>query len=453
MVAFLESKTPRPLWVQVLVGLCAGVVVGLLIGPMTGFALPTALAQMLTVVGLPLPLPVETLSLRIGQWLALPGYVFLAVLQMVVIPLIFASVVRGIADSKNPSAVKKVGVRVLVYFVLTTLIAITIGLTLVQTIQPGEMMDKISVRETVTSGSAVIPALINNQVDNFPKELTTILPRNIVKSMADGDMLKIVIFAAFIGLALLNLTRSMAKPLVDLAVSLQEVCMVIVGWVLKLAPYAVFGLIAEVTGQVGLDALLGMAAYMGTVILGLVCMLCVYALMIGVYCRRNVLVFFRTIREAQLVAFSTSSSAATMPVTMRIAQTKLGLKPSVPQLVVPLGTTINMDGTAIYQTVAAIFLAQVTGIDIGLSGYLLIIFTALGASIGAPGMPGVGVVILSTILHGLGVEAGYIALIIGVDRILDMCRTTVNVTGDLVASTVMDKLIGHRIDETLTDEA
>lgn len=438
------------LWMKVITGLLLGGFIGLLLGPAFGYAIPHVINGALTALDPSWVLPPEVLSIQIGHWLALPGYIFLGVLQMVVIPLIFSSVIRGIADSKNPESVKRVGLRVLGYFVLTTLVAITIGLTLAKTIQPGEYMDKIALKETITAGSKYIPPLVSDS-ENLPKEITTILPKNIIKSMSEGDMLKIVIFAAFFGLALLSMPRSTARPLIDLAISLQDACMIIVGWVLKLAPLAVFGLIAEVTAQVGTDALLGMAAYMGTVILGLFCVLGFYMLIIKFIVRRPVGAFLRTIREAQLVAFSTSSSAATMPVTMRIAKDELGLRPAVPQLVVPLGTTINMDGTAVYQTIAAVFLAQVTGIEISLSGYLLIIMTALGASIGAPGMPGVGVVILSTILHGIGVDAGYIALIIGVDRILDMCRTTINVTGDLVASAVMDKLLGTSLQDELSD--
>ncbi|MBI1362557.1 MAG: cation:dicarboxylase symporter family transporter [Proteobacteria bacterium] len=446
----MKHAARTQLWMKVLIGLLLGCLTGLLLGPAFDYLIPTALNTAITSVHETWAFAPEHLSVQIGHWLALPGYIFLAVLQMVVIPLIFSSVVRGIADSKNPAMVKKVGLRVLAYFVVTTCIAIGIGLTLVSIIQPGDYMDKMAVKEAVTSGSKYVPPLVNAHVDNLPKEITTILPRNIIKTMAEGDMLKIVIFAGFFGLALLGMPRSTSRPLIDLSISLQEACMVVVGWVLRLAPMAVFGLIAEVTAQVGAGALLGMAAYMGTVILGLLCILAFYMCMVRAV-GRKVGEFFRTIREAQLVAFSTSSSAATMPVTMRIAQEKLGLRPSIPQLVIPLGTTVNMDGTAVYQTIAAVFLAQVTGIDISMSGYLLIILTALGASIGAPGMPGVGVVILSTILHGIGVDAGYIALIIGVDRILDMCRTTINVTGDLVASTVMDKLLGRNLQEELSD--
>lgn len=221
--------------------------------------------------------------------------------------------------------------------------------------------------------------------------------------------------------------------------------MVVVGWILKLAPYAVFGLIADLAAKLGVDALTIMLNYIGTVIAGLLLMVMCYTLLLMFVSGKKPLTFFKQIREAQLLAFSTSSSSATMPVTLRVAEEHVKVKPAVARFTVPLGATINMDGTALYQTVATLFLAQAFGVDIGLMGMLAILVTAIAASVGTPGTPGVGIVVLATILTTVGIPAEGIALILGVDRILDMCRTTVNVTGDLVACTVMEKLLAKRL--------
>jgi len=211
-----------------------------------------------------------------------------------------------------------------------------------------------------------------------------------------------------------------------------------------LAPLAVFGLLAQITTKIGLEVLFGMGIYVGTVLLGLFILLCLYLLIVLVISRRSPWKFLSAVRDVQLLAFSTSSSAAVMPVSIKTAEEKLGVRSSISQFLIPLGATINMDGTALYQGVATIFLAQVFGVDLGVSGLLLVIVTAVGASIGSPGTPGVGIVILATVLDSVGIPLSGIALIIGVDRILDMSRTAVNVTGDLTACTVMDRWVGGK---------
>ncbi len=221
--------------------------------------------------------------------------------------------------------------------------------------------------------------------------------------------------------------------------------MAIVTWVMRLAPLAVFGLLAQVTSRTGLDAILGIAVYVLTVFLGLVCLLAFYLLIVTTLGRRSPTIFLAHVREVMLLAFSTSSSAAVMPLSLRTAEEKLKIRPAVSRFVVPLGTTINMDGTALYQAIAAIFLAQVFGVDIGATGVLVILVTSIGASIGSPGTPGVGIVILATILASVGIPTAGIALILGVDRILDMSRTAINVAGDLTACVVMERLLGARI--------
>jgi len=217
--------------------------------------------------------------------------------------------------------------------------------------------------------------------------------------------------------------------------------MKIVSWAMVLAPIAVFGLIAQVTIKIGFDAIVGMSVYVGTVLLGLLVLLTFYLAIILLITRQNPWHFLVKIRDAQLLAFSTSSSAAVMPLSMKTAQESLGVRPSIAQFIIPIGATVNMDGTALYQVIAAIFLTEVFGVDLTSGSLILLMATTVGASIGAPSTPGVGIVILATILQGIGVPASGIALILGVDRILDMCRTAVNVTGDLTASVVMEKWI------------
>ena len=252
-------------------------------------------------------------------------------------------------------------------------------------------------------------------------------------------MMQVVLFAALLGIALMTLSKDKARPLLELLRAVQEVAMVVVHWAMFLVPLAVFGLLAQITTRLGLDALLGMGVYVLTVLLGLATVGVMYLVIYALKRRESPLVFLRASSEVLLLAFSTSSSAAVMPVSLRTAEDKLGISPSLAQFVIPLGVTINMAGTALYQVVATLFLAQVFGVNVGLGQLLLIVVLAVGASIGSPGTPGVGIVILSMILGSIGIPASGIALIIGVDRILDMCRTTVNVAGDLIACTVLDR--------------
>jgi Na+/H+-dicarboxylate symporter len=254
-----------------------------------------------------------------------------------------------------------------------------------------------------------------------------------------------VIYAIFIGIALLALKKSQSKLILDLASSIQAITMKIVNWAMIIAPLAVFGLLCDVTIRIGVDAILGMSVYVATVILGLLLLLSFYVLIVMFVAKINPIRFLRAIREPQLLAFSTSSSAAVMPLSMKTAHEKLGVRQSIAQFVVPLGATVNMDGTALYQVVAVVFLTQVFGIELTVSDLLLLIVTTVGASIGSPSTPGVGIVILATILQNTGVPPAGIALILGVDRILDMCRTTVNVSGDLTACVVMDRWIGKDV--------
>ncbi|MBT8442032.1 MAG: dicarboxylate/amino acid:cation symporter, partial [Gammaproteobacteria bacterium] len=275
----------------------------------------------------------------------------------------------------------------------------------------------------------------------IPDLLVRLLPGNPLGSMVQGEMLQVVIFAIIVGIALVAMPPTQSRPLLELLATVQQVCMTVVRWAMALAPVAVFGLMARLTSQLGLSALAGMALYVATVLAGLALMLVVYLALLAIFAKQAPLGFLRSSRELLLLAFSTSSSAAVMPLSIQTAEQKLGVRPSIAQFVIPLGATINMNGTALYQGVAAVFLAQVYGIDISTGGLALIVVMAVGASIGSPATPGVGIVILAMVLNTVGIPAEGVALLMGVDRILDMSRTSINVAGDLVASKLMDQWV------------
>lgn len=416
----LAAAVRQQLWLQVLIGMALGVGFGVAIGPSSGL------------------LAADTAEL-IGNWVALPGRLFLTSVQFVVIPLVVASVVRGIAAGEGTQSLGRVGALSVGFFLLTTVIAVVIGLAAAILIAPGQYLSGEMLHATGPVQSAA-PAQLPSLAE-FPDVLVGMLPRDPLTTFVSGSMLQIVMTAVIIGAALLLTPSDQRKPIMDLMASVQTVCMVIVGYVLRLAPIAVFGLLAQVGAKVGLAALLGLAVYVATVLLGLALLLAVYLLIVLVVARRGPFSFIRAAGEVMLLAFSTSSSAAVMPLSLTTAERKLNVQPAVARFVIPLGTTINMGGTALYQGVATLFLAQVFGVEIGLSGIVLIVVLAVGAAVGSPGTPGVGIVILATILSSVGIPAEGIAIILGVDRVLDMARTTVNVTGDLVACVTVDRLV------------
>ena len=421
----LNSLIRGRLWLQVLIGLLLGVVSGILIGPSVGWVEPAT-------------------AKTISDWLALPGQIFLSVIQMIVVPLIFASIISGIASSESMERLKRVGLAALGFFVVTTTISILIGITLAQSIQPGKYIDA-SLLNGGTLSSEVrtepVPLAGVNSEETLPERIIGLIPRNPLSSILNMEMLQVVVFAIILGIALVAMTRSEALPLLQLLVAVQRVCMTVVKGAMRLAPIAVFGLTAQLSAQVGLGTLAGMTVYMGTVILGLLILLAIYLLLVLVLTGFSPWRFLKAVRGVQLLAFSTSSSAAVMPLAIKVAEEDLKVKHSVAQFVIPLGATINMNGTALYQGVATLFLAQVFGVELDTAALTLLVVTAVAASIGSPATPGVGIVILSMILTSVGVPLAGVGLLLGVDRILDMCRTAVNVTGDLVATLFIDRRI------------
>ena len=410
------------LWLQVVVGMMLGVGTGVLLGPATG-------------------LVATQVSVVIANWIALPGQLFLLAIQFVVIPLVVASVIRGICTGQGSDDLGRLSAWTVGFFVLTTIIAVLIGVFIALLVEPGSFIDGVSMQSAFTDSNLTADPASIPSVAEFPGVITALFPRDPLSSFVSGNMLQIVITAAIIGIALLTMPAEQSKPLMELLASIQGVCMVIVKWVLRFAPLAVFGLLAEITAKVGIATLIGTGIYVLVAIGGLLILFMSYLFIAWVASGTNPGRFVALTREVLLLAFSTSSSAAVMPLTLSTVEEKLKVPPFVARFVIPLGTTVNMGGTATYQGVAAIFLAQVFNVDIGMAGILLIVVMSTGAAIGSPGTPGVGIVILATILASVGIPAAGIAIILGVDRPLDMLRTVVNVTGDMVACLVAQRVV------------
>lgn len=389
----------------------------------------------------------DELANILASWIKLPGVLFLGIIQMVVIPLVLCSIILGITQSGELAFIKKMGTRIVLYFVSTTVIAVVIGMSLTYIIQPGDFIDQSLIQNFHVDLAEMEESTSQKTFQNLtiPDRISNIIPTNVVGAIVEKNLLQIVISAMIVGIALLSIPSATARPILRLCESGQAVSMKVISWAMIIAPYAVFGLLCDITIKLGLGALSSMGVYMATVIIGLICLMFVYAMIATLIGKQNPIAFFKAIKETQLLAFSTSSSAATMPFTMSCAEGQLGVSPKVSRFVIPLGTTINMDGTALYQVIATIFLIQVfgdlSGVDLSTADLLLLIVTIVGASIGTPATPGVGIVVLATILTGIGLSPAAVGLILGVDRILDMCRTSVNVTGDLTASVVMNRFM------------
>ena len=410
------------LWAQVLVALFIGLLVGLALGPETGWV-EKETAEVIT------------------DWLSIPANLFLKIIQMIIVPLIFASIIRGLTSSGSLEQLQKIGLGAAVYFVITTAIALTIGITIATTIEPGNFIDSDLIKESFGIEELEPVESYDLSIHDIPQSIVGLVPSNPLSSFMSGEMLSIIIFALIVGVAMITLPSKSSRPILDLLESIQDFTMKVVSWAMRLAPFAAFGLIAAIVSKIGLSALTGLGAYMATVVAGLLIMMIVYIIIIKFFAKRPLSSTLSTIKEPQLLAFSTSSSAATMPVSIKTAEEKLKVKPKVSQFIIPLGATINMDGTAMYQIIAVFFLAQLFDVNLSFTTIILIALTSLAASIGAPSAPGTGIVILSTILIAAGLPAVGVVLLLGVDRILDMTRTMVNVTGDLTACMFFNRRI------------
>ncbi|OXS75170.1 dicarboxylate/amino acid:cation symporter [Domibacillus enclensis] len=373
------------------------------------------------VVGLILNLVAPNVFDVLNTYVFVPvGQIFLSLISMLVVPLVFFSIVLGTAGLGDPKKLGRIGVKTVGYFLITTCIAIIIGLSLAAIVQPGAAgeFDTAGAEFTAEEAPPVSETLMN------------IIPKNPINAMAEGNMLQLIVFAVFIGLALTALGDK-TKGIFSLVEQGNEIMMYLVGIVMKFAPYGTFGLIATAIGTQGWDAILAMGSYMLVVLAALfIHGVVTYGGTVAFLAKKSPIWFFKKFAPAMGVAFSTSSSNATLPVSMEVAQDELKVPEPISSFVQPLGATINMDGTAIMQGVATMFIAQAYGLDLTMGELATVVLTAVLASIGTAGVPGVGLIMLAMVLGSVGLPVEGIGLIIGIDRLLDMTRTAVNITGD-----------------------
>jgi Na+/H+-dicarboxylate symporter len=390
----------------------------------------------------------------VDDWIKPLGTIFVKLLKLIAIPLILASLIKGISDLKDISKFANIGIRTIIIYVITTVVAITIGLVLVNTLQPGdgvsdETIAKLTETYATDTGVQAKISEATKQKDSGPLNfLVEMVPENAFSALSNNKlMLQVIFFAIFLGISMLLIGEKNAKPLKDFFDSLNDVVLKMVDLIMLTAPYAVFALLASVVVSSGDPELLyALLNYSMVVLLGLLLMIVFYSIIVGTVTKKNPFWFLKEISPAQLLAFSTSSSAATLPVTMERVEEHIGVDKEVSSFVLPVGATINMDGTSLYQAVAAVFIAQALGFDLTFQDQLIIVLTALLASIGSAAVPGAGMVMLVIVLEAVGFPADKLAiglaLIFAVDRPLDMCRTVVNVTGDATVSMVVAKSVG-----------
>jgi Na+/H+-dicarboxylate symporter len=391
----------------------------------------------------------------VSDWIQPFGDIFVKLLKLIAIPLIIASLVKGISDLKDISKFRNIGLKTIGIYIGTTVVAISIGLILVNILKPGDgiadsTITKLS--ETFASDTAVTSKLemASRQKESGPLQfLVDMVPDNAFKAFADnGLMLQVIVFTIIFAISMLLIGEQRAKPMKNFFDSLNFVVLKMVDLIMLIAPYAVFALLAGVVvSSSDPELLLALLKYSGVVVLGLLLMIFFYTMVVSIYTKKNPFWFLKQISPAQLLAFSTSSSAATLPVTMERVEEHIGVDKEVSSFVLPVGATINMDGTSLYQGVAAVFIMQVLWPEgLGFSNQLAIILTALLASIGSAAVPGAGMVMLVIVLEAIGFPADLypvaLALIFAVDRPLDMCRTVINITGDATVSMVVAKSVG-----------
>ncbi|WP_456379638.1 dicarboxylate/amino acid:cation symporter [Lutibacter sp.] len=409
---------------QILLGMVAGVLVGLL---MTQFEGGKDIVQ---------------------DWIKPFGKIFINALKLIAVPLILASLIKGVSDLKDISKLSAMGGRTIGIYIMTTVVAVSIGLVLVNVIKPGNSISEETRQELVqnySSDAGKYTAQAAKQKESGPLQaLVDIVPENIFGAASENkNMLQVIFFALIFGIGLILIPEKKSKPVKDFFDGFNEVILKIIDLIMLAAPYGVFALLAAlVVESPSIDLFKALVWYAFTVILGLLIMITFYNLVVWMVVKKNPSTFLKGISPAQLLAFSTSSSAATLPVTMERVTEHLGVDEEVASFVLPIGATINMDGTSLYQAVAAVFIAQAFGMDLSLGVQLGIIVTATLASIGSAAVPGAGMVMLVIVLGQAGIPEAGLALIFAIDRPLDMMRTTVNVTGDASVSMIVAKSLG-----------
>lgn len=386
------------------------------------------------------------------------GTIFVNALKMVAMPLILASLIVGVSNLGDISKLSRMGGKTIGVYIVTTIIATTIGLAIVNIIQPGKIITEetrtelLGMFEQDASQKTIVAKKVKEEGPLQP--LVNMIPSNLINSASENSqMLQIVFFAIIFGVALLQIKSKKKDVVIGFFQGLNDVIIQIIHYIMMFAPYGVFALIATLIVEIAgddpakaLEILSALLLYSATVLLGLLLMiLVVYPSVFKIFTKVKYKNFFKGIRDAQLLAFSTSSSSATLPVTMESVENNLNVSEEVSSFVLPLGATINMDGTSLYQSVAAVFIAHAMGMELSLSSQLAIVLTAVLASIGSAGVPGAGMVMLVIVLEAAGIPAAGLALIVAPDRPLDMCRTVVNVTGDATVAMVVASTEGEQV--------
>ena len=373
------------------------------------------------------------------------GTIFIIGLKLIAVPLILASLIKGVSDLKDLSRLSQMGLRTILTYVFTTILAVSVGLMVVNVVAPGKQITEQTRNELVEAyggEAAKKQEQAQQQIQAGPLQaLVDLVPSNIVGAAANnGNMLQVIFFALFFGVSLIMIPETSGAPVKAFFDGLNDVILKMIDLIMALAPYGVFALMAALVVEApSADLFAALLWYALCVVIGLVLLVLIYLLIIRFVIGRNPLEFIKGISPAQLLAFSTSSSAATLPVTMECVEEELGVRKEVASFVLPIGATINMDGTSLYQAVAAVFIAQAFGMDLDFATQMGIVATATLASIGSAAVPGAGMVMLIIVLAQAGIPEAGLALIFAVDRPLDMCRTVINVTGDAMVSLWVNK--------------
>ncbi len=387
-------------------------------------------------------------SIFISNWIKPFGTIFINLLKLIAMPLILGSLIKGVSDLKDISKLSKIGGRTIIIYLCTTVLAVVIGLFLVNTISPGKSISEKTRNELMSSyksDAAEKQSAAAKQIQTGPLQpLIDVFPSNIFNATTNNrNMLQVIFFALFFGIGMILIPEENSRPVKNFFDSFNSIILKLIDLIMIISPYGVFALLAAlVVESPSADLFVALGAYSLTLILGLIMMIFIYIMIVKVFTGVNPLNFIKGISPAQLLAFSTSSSAATLPVTMDRVENQLGVDKEVSSFVLPIGATINMDGTSVYQAVAAVFIAQAFGLDLSFTTQLGIVVTASLASIGAAAVPSAGMIMLIIVLGQAGIPEAGLALIFAVDRPLDMCRTIVNVTGDATVSMLVAKSVG-----------
>ena len=419
---------------RILVGFVAGLVAGLL-----AYTLARDAAWVETIV--------TYVTNPIGQ-------IFLRLLFMLVIPLLFSALVVGIAEMGEVRSLGRVGLKTLGYTVIVSSIAVVISLLLVNLIRPGDGVDRAAAEELLAQGAEGASSIVEASAtsDAGVNQVIAIVPNNVIAAMSSNDILAVMFFALFFGIGLLLVQTRRTEVLKDAIEGVFEVAMKLIGLVIQLAPIAIFCFMFNLTAQFGWDLLFKLAAFVAVVLLALgIQMFGVFPLILKFIARKSPVAFFRQTREASLMAFSTASSNATLPTALRVADVELKLPRRIARFVLTIGATANQNGTAMFEGVTVLFLAQFFGVELSLMDQAFVMLICILAGIGTAGVPGGSLPVIALILVGVGVDPAGIGLILGVDRFLDMCRTTLNVVGDLVAAQTISTL--STSDESANAEA